>query len=144
MSALPYYVQPVAATANGIFAGLGLTLNLVTVPALRAGGYPVQSWAVTYNNGSKIGISTILLSSAAHFYTYYLTKNKRVLYCGILSLISFPYTIIFMRPTNDRLHQLNATPGHDKKEVTQLVEKWNNLQWFRTTVGTAALVLTLF
>ncbi|KAI9492277.1 hypothetical protein BDB00DRAFT_829134 [Zychaea mexicana] len=141
---VPYHVQPIAATANGIFAGLGLTLNGVTIPALRVGGYPVASWAVTYKNGSKIGIATIFISSAAHFYTYYLTKNRRALYCGIASLISFPYTLIFMKPTNDRLHELNANPAHDQKEVVGLVEKWDKLQMFRTGAGLAALWLTLF
>ncbi|KAI9256605.1 hypothetical protein BDA99DRAFT_516883 [Phascolomyces articulosus] len=144
MSVVPHYVLPVAATANGIFAGLGLTINAVTVPALRAGGYPASSWAVTYKNGSKIGIATIIISSFAHFYTYHLTKNHRSLCCGILSLISFPYTIIFMKPTNDRLHALNAQLSPDQKEVVQLVEKWDKLQMFRTAAGTLAFVLTVF
>ena len=145
MSVVPHNLLPIAATANGIFAGLGLTLNTITVPALRAAGYPPAGWAVTYNNGHYIGIASILISSAAHFYTYYLTKNHRSLCCGILSFISFPYTIIFMRSTNDRLHAINRNPTTaDPKEVVQLVEKWNRLQMFRTVTGTLAFVLTIF
>ncbi|KAI7854518.1 hypothetical protein BDC45DRAFT_508547 [Circinella umbellata] len=145
MSVVPHNLLPVAATANGIFAGLGLTLSTVTVPALRAAGYPPGAWAVTYNNGHYIGIASIFISSAAHFYTYYLTKSQRSLCCGILSFISFPFTILFMRPTNDRLLAINRNPTiADPKEVVQLVEKWNKFQMFRTVTGTLAFVLTIF
>ncbi|KAI9271501.1 hypothetical protein BDA99DRAFT_500250 [Phascolomyces articulosus] len=144
MSEVPSYVFPVAATANGIFAGLGLTINFVTVPALRAAGYPVAGWAVTYKNGAKLAVSTILISSAMHFYKYYLTKETRSFYCGVASLFSAPFTIICMSSTNNRLHALNADPSHDKRQVVQLVEKWNKLQYARTIAGVVALGLTLF
>ena len=144
MSVVPSFVHPVAAIANGIFAGLGLSINFVIIPTLRAVGHPVAGWATTYKYGSKIAISCIFISSAMHFYTYYLTGERRSLYCGIASFVSGPYTGIFMLGTNNLLHAAGANPSHDKKQVIQLIEKWNKLQYFRTIAGTVALILTVF
>ncbi|KAG2218224.1 hypothetical protein INT45_000766 [Circinella minor] len=144
MSVVPSFVHPVAATANGIFVGLGLSMNFVSVPTLRAVGHPVAGWATTYKYGSKIAVSCILISSAMHFYTYYLTGERRSFYCGIASFISGPYTVMIMSPTNNLLLAANANPSHDKKQVVQLIEKWNKFQYFRTIAGTVALVLTVF
>ncbi|KAI8144042.1 hypothetical protein BJV82DRAFT_608127 [Fennellomyces sp. T-0311] len=144
MSALSRYAQPIAITVNGIFAGLGLSVNLLAVPALRAANYPVRGWSVLYHNGARLGGWSILISSAAHFYTYYATKSPRALYCGLLSFASMPYTLFVMMPTSNRLEALNAMPNHDKNEAAQLIENWCWLQWFRTISGTAALMLAVF
>lgn len=135
-------LRPIAITANGIFAGLGLTITFAAVPALRAAGYSPRAWQALYRRGAVIGISTILVSSAAHFTTYYLTLDKRALWCGIISFISAPYTMIFMKPTNDRLNLLADTSS--KEDASQLVEKWTTLQSFRTWAGSLAFLLAVF
>lgn len=139
-----YYARSVAVSANALFAGLGITLNLVTVPVLRACGYNPQGWAVTYSQGAKLGVSTIVLSTAGHLYVYYKTGNMRALYCGILSAVSFPYTLFFMKPTNDRLQTMAKQLSHEKQEAAALIERWDTLQWFRTVAGSVAFILAVW
>ncbi|CDS12996.1 hypothetical protein LRAMOSA05180 [Lichtheimia ramosa] len=142
MSTVLSNLRPIAITANGIFAGLGLSITFATVPALRAAGYPPRAWQVVYRRGAAIAISSILISSAAHFTTYYLTHDKRSLWCGVISFFSAPWTMIFMKPTNDRLGQLADT--NSKEDASQLIEKWNKLQYARTWAGCLAFVLAVF
>ncbi|KAI7885196.1 hypothetical protein K492DRAFT_157605 [Lichtheimia hyalospora FSU 10163] len=142
MSTLLSNIRPVAITANGIFAGVGLTITFAAVPALRAAGYPPRAWQVIYRRGAMLAVSSILVSSAAHFTTYYLTHDKRALWCGILSFISAPYTMILMKPTNDRLGYLADT--NSKQDASALVEKWAKLQTFRTWAGSIAFLLAVF
>ncbi|KAI9015757.1 hypothetical protein CLU79DRAFT_765676 [Phycomyces nitens] len=144
-----HYAQSTALLANGVFAGLGLCVNLVCVPAIRSAVNPTAVFHTVYKTASKIAISTIVISSAAHFYTYYQTRQIRSLYLGLLSFASFPYTVIFMMPTNNRLFALDATasPEHyaatspQKKEALALINKWNKAQLFRTTTGVAAFLI---
>ncbi|KAI9498184.1 hypothetical protein BDB00DRAFT_801507 [Zychaea mexicana] len=69
-SVVPHYVHSVASVANGIFAGLGLTISTISILTLRVAGNPVVSWVTTYKSGSVIAVSSIFASSTAHFYTY--------------------------------------------------------------------------
>lgn len=128
--------------ANGIYAGLGLAVSLSSVPVLRVVPDPVPAWAITYKTGAKIAISSILLSSTAHFYLYYRTKDTRALVAGVLTFVSGPFTLIFMKPINDKLLAMNdnATVIRDKIESNQLLEKWTKLQWFRTIAGSSAFI----
>ncbi|ORY90471.1 hypothetical protein BCR43DRAFT_499360 [Syncephalastrum racemosum] len=128
--------------ANGIFAGMGLAISLSSVPVLRVVPDPVPAWATTYKTGASIAIPAIFLSSAAHFYLYYRTKDTRSLVAGLLSAVSGPYTLIVMKPTNDKLLEMNdnATMIRDKIQSNQLIQKWTKLQWFRCIAGSAAFV----
>ncbi|KAL1932671.1 hypothetical protein VTP01DRAFT_8349 [Rhizomucor pusillus] len=137
-------VHSLAVAANGIFAGLGVSINFVVIPVLRALGYPAKGWAVTYDRGKYVAISTILVSSISHFYLYHKTGQSRALYCGLLSLVSAPYTALAMKPTNTRLQELEKSKVNvNMNESQALIEKWNMLQWFRTIVGNAAFALAL-
>ncbi|KAI9317026.1 hypothetical protein BX666DRAFT_1941231 [Dichotomocladium elegans] len=143
-SFLPY-LRPTAITANGIFAGLGLTITFAGVPMLRAAKYPVEAWAVLYDRGHKIAIPAIFLSSAAYFSLYYNTKITRYLWCGAIAFTSFPWTLMFMKKTNDRLHTINRTKiTNNTGEVASLVEKWDKLQLMRTAAGTLAFLLAVW
>ncbi|KAI9015749.1 hypothetical protein CLU79DRAFT_683517, partial [Phycomyces nitens] len=54
----------------------------------------------------KKAISTGLISSTANFYIYYQTYQIQSFYLCLLLFASFPYTVIFMMPTNNRLFAL--------------------------------------
>ncbi|CAO3595974.1 unnamed protein product [Absidia cylindrospora] len=138
------YARGISLVANGVFSGLGLTMNLVNVPCIKASNDPLPVFTTTYNRASKIGISTIVLSSLAHFYIYYKTRNQRALWCGILSAVSFPYTVLILRPINDELFSLARSKSTDYVRINQLVSAWDNRQWFRTITGGLAFLLNVF
>ncbi|ORY99387.1 hypothetical protein BCR43DRAFT_489198 [Syncephalastrum racemosum] len=131
--------------ANGIFAGLGLAVSLSSAKVLRVVPDPLTAWATTFKTAGSLAVPSVLLSSAAHFFLYYRTKDTRSLVAGLLSLVSMPYTLIFMQPTNDKLLEIfnNTTTVRDKVQTNQLVQKWINLQWFRCIAGSTAFIYAI-
>ncbi|KAI8069721.1 hypothetical protein BC940DRAFT_271926 [Gongronella butleri] len=134
------YARGISLFANGLFAGVGWCMNGVSVPALKASEKVETGFAITYNNAKKIGASTIIVSSLCHFYIYYHTRNKKALWCGIVSFVSFPYTLLVLAPINKQL--LGETEA--KRSGQELLRAWDQRQWFRTIAGNAAFLMNIF
>ncbi|KAI9366227.1 hypothetical protein BD770DRAFT_375681 [Pilaira anomala] len=106
LATLIYYPRSIGLLANGIFAGLGVTLNCVGVPAIMASRDPLPSFIKTYNNASKIAISSILVGTAANAVCYYSTKRTKYLFVAVLTFFSAPFTVFFIAPVNKELFAL--------------------------------------
>jgi hypothetical protein len=52
-----------------------------------------------------------------------------------------PYTLVVIRPTNDRL--LDPALGPDTPEAQRLLRRWGSLHWVRTGLSLVALVWML-
>ncbi|CAO3632813.1 unnamed protein product [Cunninghamella echinulata] len=126
------YARGISLVSNGIFAGLGLCMNLVSVPSLRATSDPLPAFKTVYDRGSKIAILNILIATGSHFYIYYKTRNIRSLWCGVFTSFSIPFTIFFMKPINDRLFALHSIRSKDNNTAYELISRWDNRQWLRT------------
>lgn len=144
LSTLIFYPRSIGLLANGIFSGVGLTMNLVSVPAIKASKDPLPSFVKTYDNASKLAIASIFLGTAANATCYYRTNDIKYLYTTILTFFSFPFTILFMAPVNNKLFALGKLgDGYDRNKVYTLINKWNKLQLLRTITGTAAFVINI-
>lgn len=144
LATLIYLPRSIGLFANGVFSGLGFSMNLISVPAIKASKDPLPSFVTTYNNASKVAILSILISTAANAVCYYKTNEKRFLYSSILSFFSFPFTLLFIKPINNQLFALQKLgDDYDRQKVYQLVAKWNKLQAARTIAGTAAFLINI-
>ncbi|KAG2203370.1 hypothetical protein INT47_010068 [Mucor saturninus] len=144
LSTLIYYPRSIGLFANGVFSGIGLTMNGVSVPAIKASKDPLPSFVKTYNNASKMAIASIFIGTAANAACYYRTNDKKFLYTSILTFVSFPFTLLFIAPINNQLFALQKLgDSYDRNEVYALMEKWNKVQAFRTIAGTAAFIINL-
>ncbi|KAI8333370.1 hypothetical protein BC941DRAFT_434520 [Chlamydoabsidia padenii] len=138
------YARGISLISNGLYAGIGLCINTVNVPSIKASNDPLPAFTSTYERGHKVALTNIALSSAAHFYIYYKTRNQRALWCGLLSVVSVPYTLLLLKPINDQLFALAHTRSTDFKQILELINSWGQRQWFRTIVGNLAFVLNVF
>ncbi|CAO3629944.1 unnamed protein product [Cunninghamella blakesleeana] len=138
------YARGISLVSNGIFAGFGVGINLVSVPALKSTSDPLPSFSITYKNGSKIAVTNILLATGSHFYIYYKTRNIRSLWCGVLTFFIIPYTLFIMKPINDQLFALQTVNSKDNNKVQDLISKWDRRQWIRTIVSNAAFLMNVF
>lgn len=138
------YARGISLVSNGIFAGFGACINLVSVPALKSISDPLPAFITTYKNGSKIAIINILVATGSHFYIYYKTRNIRSLWCGVFTFFSIPYTMFFMKPINDQLFALHAVHSKDNAKVHDLVSKWDRRQWLRTITSNIAFLMNVF
>jgi hypothetical protein len=117
---------------------------LSSVPCIKASNDPLPVFTTTYNNASKVAIVNILVSSGAHFFIYYKTRNQRALWCGLLSAFSIPFTVLFMKPINDQLFALSKSKSTNFTQILDLVDAWDRRQWFRTVTGNLAFLLNVF
>jgi hypothetical protein len=137
-------IRHLSLLTNGIFAGMGLTISLSSVPAINDSNDKLTVWRRTYLNSSKIAITNILISSGCHAFLYYYTGNMMHVYAGILSFASAPFTFLFIAPVNNRLFELYDKDGEKEPDVQPLVNRWSTMQWFRTIFGLSAFMLNIY
>jgi hypothetical protein len=102
-------------------------------------------WRTTYKRGSKLAVTSLILSSSTALACYARAEGEGRFGFLIISGLSFaviPYTVLFMKPTNDALFATTDKAAND--EITALVSKWAKLQWVRTGLGLAAFILTVY
>jgi len=137
------YLKPLMVLSSGIFAGLGVTLSLVAVPALLGSNDPVPIWAKVYKKGAQIALTcigvTCLSSLLCYFYGNAEVQRGCLFILGITALVPV-YTIVFIKPINDVL----LKEKKDSKEGRQLIKKWEGHQWVRTTLGLASFALSIY
>jgi hypothetical protein len=61
---------------------------------------------------------------------------------AVLMLVNWPYTLLGIKPTNDRLNAIDATAGGPQSRA--LIERWGGLHAVRTVLGIAAVVAYLW
>ncbi|GAN01500.1 hypothetical protein MAM1_0008c00933 [Mucor ambiguus] len=144
LSTLIYAPRSIGLFANGVFTGIGLCMNYVCVPAIKATKDPLPVFRQVYGKTSQIAKLSILVSTVANAVCYYRTKDTRFIYSTALSFLSFPFTLIFMMPVNNQLLAMEKDgANYDRKQVHQHVAKWNKLQYVRTLSGTAAFLINI-
>ena len=119
---------------------MGTTINLVVVPALKASTDPVPAWRTVYNNGKNLALN-MAISAATGYYLYAAEGYKRWLAAAILNSLVIPYTLFFMKPTNDALFAVKYKAGDVTTEEKSLLRKWGKLQWGRTLLGLGAFLI---
>ncbi|KAI7906282.1 uncharacterized protein BX663DRAFT_495884 [Cokeromyces recurvatus] len=141
---LIYYPRTIGLFANGVFTGLGICMNFVSVPSIKATNDPLPVFYKTYSRASKIAILNIAVSTVCNAICYYRTSKINFLYASVLSFASAPFTLIFIAPINNQLFEMEKQgSSYDRKKVYALINKWDRLQYFRTISGTAAFILNL-
>ena len=92
--------------------------------------------------GLYIAITCILTTAVTGIHIFYKKGDLRYLVCAGLSLLVIPYTIKFMKPTNDALFALKGSnPEQTKVESKRLLTTWSGLQWVRTALGVAVFAI---
>lgn len=144
LQTLIYAPRSIALISNGVFAGLGISMNCVAVPAIKASKDPLPSFVKTYSNGAKVAIVNILIGTISNAVCYYKTQENRFLYASILTFLSIPITAILIAPVNNQLFALQKLgDDYDRAKVQALVAKWNQFQALRTLTGTTAFLINV-
>lgn len=128
----------------GVIAGL----SLVGCPAaIGLSGSSAAAWAGLYNHGIAIMPKVAITVALSHLYSAYATENRRnnrtwYLAAALLAVSIIPYTLLTMRPTNDKL--LSAAAGISKygaDEITHLINRWAALNLGRSLLPLASAVV---
>jgi hypothetical protein len=127
-----------------VFAGAALYVNIVEQPArlTLSDTALLQEWQPSYKHGfamqAPLAIVAFLLGALA----WWQTGAWLWLLGGLLMIANWPYTLLGILPTNNRL--MAADPASVGAEIRPLIEKWAGLHAVRTALSFAAVLAFLW
>src|SRR5262245_17594887 len=130
-----------ALIAAGLFAGAAIYVSLCEQPArLRLDDRALLTeWKPSYKHGAAMPAPLALIGAVLGFVAWWQTRDWRWLAGGIVILSAWPYTLIVIKPTNDRL--LASDPSEAGPQTRALIEKWGTLHAVRSALGALTTVL---
>ncbi|MCA1558994.1 MAG: DUF1772 domain-containing protein [Acidobacteria bacterium] len=139
-----HLIAGVAALLCTLFTGAALYMNLVEHPARLSGDTEAaaRQWAPSYRRAAIMQATLAMSAAATGVATWFHGEGIAWLWGGLLILAVVPFTLVVIRPTNDRL----LAGGRDvpSAETRQLLERWGWLHAVRTALGLAASIVYLY
>ena len=126
------------------FAGAAFFINFAEQPSrlgLDDRGL-LKQWKPSYARGFTMQASCAVISGVLGLLAAWLTRDWRWIVGAVLILAPWPYTLIGIKPTNDRLKAIPVEAADAASR--RVVEKWGGLHAVRTALGIAASVAYLW
>ena len=102
----------------------------------------LAEWKPSYAYGALMQASLAMISGVLALVAWWLTKDWRWIAGAALILAPWPYTLLIIKPTNDRL---NAIPNEAADAASRaLIETWGTLHLGRAAFGVAAVLADLW
>jgi len=121
---------PITKWKRPVLLVAGIALTISTVLALRF------AWERT--DGTFFAAVSALLG----FIAIWQTGDWRWLAGALLILANWPYTLLVIKPTNDRLHAI--MPAQADAGTRQMIVSWGHLHAGRSALGVAATLCFLW
>ena len=132
-----------AGFAAGVFAGAAVYVSLVEHPARLSCGLSVaiDEFAPSYRRAAVMQAALALIGTIAALARWGAGGPPGWLLGGVLLGSVIPFTLVVIRPTNQRL--LDASLPKASPEAAALLARWGWLHAVRTAVGLAAFATFL-
>jgi hypothetical protein len=139
-----WFLEVAALVIATAFASAAFYVSTVEHPARMT--LPIAAaltqWQPAYKRGAIMQASLAALGSLAAFGTGYLSSDWRWWLAGAVLLANWPYTLLIIKPVNDRLL---GTPPQNADEATRaLLQRWSNLHATRTLLGAASALIMIW
>jgi hypothetical protein len=126
------------------FAGAALFVNVAEQPARLALDDPalLREWQRSYDRAAPMQGGLALLAALVGFVAAWQLQDWRLAVGALLIIANWPYTLLVIKPTNDRLHAIK--PEQANAETRQAIISWGHLHGGRSALGVAATLVFLW
>jgi Domain of unknown function (DUF1772) len=124
-----------------LFAGAAVYITAVEHPARLSCGTEIAAteWAPSYKRATVMQVPLAVVAGLCGIMRGVLGGGSLWLWAAVLIMSVIPFTLLVIRPTNNRLLDLHRDRGSN--ETRQLLNAWGRLHLVRTALSVAASVL---
>jgi hypothetical protein len=98
----------------------------------------LAEWTPAYKRGTAMQAPLALVGVALGAFAWWQTGDARFAIGAVMMLLPWPWTLLVIKPTNDRL--LSTPPDAAGSESRALIARWGRLHAVRTLLGCGATV----
>ena len=133
-----------ALIAAAIFTGAAVYISLCEQPARLALDERalLTEWKPSYKRGFAMQAPLALIGGILGLAAWWQAGDWRWLAGAIVIVSAWPYTLLAIKPTNDRL--MATDPADAGLQVRAQIEKWGHLHAGRSAIGVLTTVLFLW
>jgi Domain of unknown function (DUF1772) len=133
-----------AMIASAIFCGAALYVNVAEQPARLSldDRALLAEWKPSYRRGAAMQAPLALVGFVLGLLAWAQTSHPGFLIGAIAIVAPWPWTLIAIKPTNDRL--LATDPDQAGPQTRALIVKWGAIHGVRTALGALATVAFLW
>lgn len=137
----PHLIELVAVLACTLFTGAAVYITAVEHPARLSCGTEIAAaqWAPSYKRATVMQASLAVVAGLFGMIRGVQGGGPLWVWAAMLILAVVPFTLIVIRPTNNRL----LDPRRDRRsdETLQLLKSWGRLHSIRSLLSVAASIL---
>lgn len=136
--------EVLATACAGLFAGAAIYISLVEHPARLECGTELAAteFAPSYRRATLMQASLAAIGLVAALVAWAGGRGPAVLIGGVLIGLVIPFTLLVIRPTNERL--LNPALNRSSTEAETLLKRWGRLHAVRSVASALAFALLIW
>jgi hydrogenase-4 membrane subunit HyfE len=137
-------IGQLALICAALFVGAAVLVNIAEQPARLAldDRAMLLQWQRSYNSAAPMQAGLALVSAVLGFIATWQTRDWRFAAGAIAILANWPYTLLVIKPVNDRLHAIPAEQA--SADARAMVVSWGHLHAGRSALGIIAMLFFLW